>query len=126
MGLLAQNRYVSDARSQGSYYPVTTELKVRIVAELKARGITKQDFALSIGCKPSSVNHLLGPAAKSSALVPKIFDFFGWGTPQLPLVSPDTEEIGAIFDRLDEAGRAELLDFARYRESKMAGNTNKK
>jgi transcriptional regulator with XRE-family HTH domain len=94
----------------GQAHPVDDAWRARVEAELKKRGWSQADLAREIGAARSVISNLLSGLVKQSPYVPDIHAALGWTPPQGALANPETDELLALWARLDAMSRGRLLE----------------
>lgn len=79
--------------------------------KLEAKGWSRADLARAVKCSPSVITELLNGDANESLFVPKIH-FALDITPPQTVMSDDTEELLGLWEKLDDSGKARLLERA--------------
>lgn len=109
---------------KGQAYAVNAAWKEAVVKRMKERGMSRAELARKAKCGRSAITELLSDETLHSPLVPAVHEALGWPAPRIAIPSVDADELGYLFDHLDENRRAALLERARtlYEMKRDKGN----
>lgn len=100
------------SRSRGRAYPVDDDWRRRVRDVMDSKGWSQADLAREVPCSPSVISELLSGKSNESPLIPEIHTALGWSPPHVSVLAPDTEELLALWQKLDERRKARLLERA--------------
>lgn len=100
------------SRRAGQAYPIDDGWRRMVERKLKSKQMSRADLARAAGCSPSVISELLNGDAKESIYVPEIHFALDISPPPTSLLPGDTEELLALWEKLDDLGKVRLLERA--------------
>lgn len=103
---------------KGHAYPVDDEWRSRVEERLKELGLKRSDLAKTVGCQRSLITELLQTnphknQRNHTTFLPEIHAALFWPAPQAVLGPSEVPELGYLYERLDDRGKAVVLGVAR-------------
>ena len=97
---------------KGPAYPISPQWRERVLGQLEQLGISQNELARRAQISKAAMSEALVKGAVQTTVMPEIHRALGWPAPPTDF-SPDSLEMLAMYDSLDERGKGAQMERLR-------------
>lgn len=103
---------------KGPAYPISPQWRARVLGEMTHLKISQNELARRAKISKAAMSEALDAESVQTTVMPAIHKALGWPVPPVDF-SPDSIEILAMYDSLDERGKGALMERLRIERELM-------